>query len=413
MMKYRNLILGIFLLVFSFQVGSHSEAQAYSPRVVGYYTGYSIYDVDERDSYFVTDIDAFHLTHLNYAYIDISDSGQCVSADDWADMRFPYPGDSNFQTLRGNFNQLQILDAQQPELQIMMSIGGWDFSDNFSQVASTDESRRRFVSSCIAFMRRYEFEGIDVDWRHPVNGGRIRGQADDFENYPLLMEEFRVQLDEAAARDETRYELSMTAPPIPLLYENYDLGELSLHVDFMNVMTYAYEGSWSETTAHFAGLYDSPRDPREEELSVEQSVNGTVEAYLDAGVPAEQIVLGIPFYGQSWADVRPNDFFGLYTATSGIPTGTRDGGVLFYSDIISIQNSPDYVIFFDPNARAPFMYNERINVAISFENEQSIQAKGQYVLQRRLGGMFAWELSFDDANHTLLNTMSSSLNIQR
>lgn len=409
-----RLVFVWFVAMMGFSLGElESQAQAFRPRVVGYYTSYDIYERESYDPYFVTDIPIYALSHLIYAHIQISDTGQCISSDDWADIRFPYPGDSNFQSLRGNFHQLQLLDARQPELQIMMSIGGWDFSGNFSQAAASPESRRRFVSSCIAFMRRYDFEGIDVDWRYPVSGGLIRGNESDYENYPLLMAEFREQLDEAAARDETRYELSMTVPPMPLLYENFNLGELSLYVDFMNAMTYSYEGSWSDDTAHFAPLYDSPRDPRDEAVRLAQSVNGSVEAYLDAGVAAQQIVIGIPFYGQAWQDVRPNDYFGLFTSNSGVPVNTRDGGLLYYSDITTFLNDSDWVRFFDPESQVPWMYSERRNVALSYEDERSIQAKAQYVLSRQLGGLFAWELSFDDANHTLIDTMASALNVSR
>jgi chitinase len=401
------LVIGIVLFILSVTSGlAQDETPEY--RVVGYYTYYSIYD----EEYYVTDIPGDLLTHLNYAHIDVSPNGQCVSSDPWADMQYPYPGDRNNERLRGNFKQLQLLREDFPNLKILMSIGGWEHSTNLSDAALTQDSRIRLARSCIAFMRQYQFDGIDLDWRYPVSGGAedTIARPEDRQNFTLLLAELRGQLDYWSERDNRHYLLTVAAPAIEPLYRNLELDQLPLYVDWINLTAYGYEGEWSTRAGHFAPLFPNSRDPRGTSFSRSYSVDGAVNAYLDAGVPASQIVLGVPFYAQTWRNVIPNDYFGLFQPTDGVPSGTRPGGILFYRDLAPLLASSDFVRFFDDESRVPWMYNEESRIAVSYEDEESILSKAAYVRRMGLGGMMVWVLSQDDETHTLLRAVYTGLN---
>jgi chitinase len=374
-------------------------------RVVGYYFSYDIY----TPQYFITDIPAHQLTHLNYGYVDISANGQCASSDEWADTGYAYPGDRQNERLRGNFKQLKLLKENNPDLQVLMSIGGWEHSDRFSDVALTQESRIRFARSCIAFMRDNNFDGIDLDWRYPVAGGRTMGRPEDAANYTLLIAEFRGQLEYWNERDSRRYLLTMTAPGVSTLYTNYQLQLVNGDLDWFNLTAYGYYGQWSGVAGHESPLYDSSLMPETENR---EAVADSVNAYLDAGIPADKIVLGVPFFAQAWRNVRPNDFFGLYQQADGVPSGTRPGGILYYGDLTSLFTSDSYTRFFDDEAKAAWMYNPESRIAISYENAESMLYKAAFVRSLGLGGMMAWELSFDDDSHTLLNAITQGLDPQ-
>lgn len=58
-------------------------------------------------------------------------------------------GDAWGQPIAGNFNQLKKLKAKNPNLKILISLGGWTYSKYFSAAAATDASRKKLVSSCI------------------------------------------------------------------------------------------------------------------------------------------------------------------------------------------------------------------------------------------------------------------------
>lgn len=400
------LLFALCLPVVSVFAQDETSEAAPDYRVVGYFSSYNIY---ERE-YFVTDIPAQYLTHINYGPMDISANGQCVAADQWADTEYSYPDDEAGERLRGNVKQLRLLRGDYPGLQVILSIGGWEFSSRFSDVALTAESRRRFATSCVALMRQYDFDGLDIDWRYPVEGGMISSERqEDRENLTLLLEELRAQLDTAGTDDEQTYLLTLTAPGAEAFYRYFELENVHLHVDWINITSYGYQGAWSELASHHAPLYGNASDPRGEEMRTQYNVDGTINAYLNAGVPAGKIVVGIPFFAQTWRNVRSGDLFGLYQPASGVPTGTRDGGLLYYRDLQPLLESDSYTRYFDNETRAPWLYNEATRIAVSYEDQESIAYKMAYIRSLGLGGVFAWELAYDDEQSTLLSAVYNGL----
>jgi chitinase len=134
-----------------------------------------------------------------------------------------------------------------------------------------------------------------------------------------------------------------------------------------------------------------------------------VETYLDAGVPADKIVVGIPFYAQTWRNVKPNDYFGLYQAADGVPEGTRPGGVLYYRDLLPLLQNDIYTRFFDEEAGVPWLYSANERIAISYEDPQSIRNKVHYVRQKKLGGVMIWQVCYDDKDQPLLDVVNAAL----
>ncbi len=408
-MKRRLLVLTVALLCLSVHhifAQDETPAQLINTRLLAYYSYYNIYP--EQGEFLVTDIPVELLTHLHYADIGISETGQCASVDAYADTQYLYPGDRFSERLRGNFKQLPILRLRNPNLQIVMTVGGWDNSARFSDVALTEEARARFIRSCVTFMQQYDFDGIEIDWRFPVEGGKDGNvtRPEDTANLNLLVEELRAALDEASLADErTRpYLLSMTMPALEPQISLYDVASLHPLLDYINLMTFAYEGAWSEIAAHIAPLYGSERDPREANRST-HNVDGTVRAYLDRGVPADKLVIGVPFSGQAWQNVRAGDLFGLYQDADGVPLGTRDGGALFYRDLGPFLSSPDYIRYFDDLSLVSWMYNPARHIAISYESPESARRKAAYVQGLGLGGLTAWEVSLDSEDFTLMNAL--------
>ena len=160
-------------------------------RLVGYYASWDVY---ER-AMFLTRIQTGRLTHINYAFSNISPDGQCILGDADADtQRFFGIGNSVSGTpdaidgARGNFHQLALLKDNNPNLKVLISIGGWTWSNRFSDAALTDASRQKFVKSCIdLYLVQYRgtFDGVDIDWEYPVGGGLTPGRPEDKHNFTL------------------------------------------------------------------------------------------------------------------------------------------------------------------------------------------------------------------------------------
>src|SRR5260221_1435688 len=403
-MNGRLKITLLVCILISFFLNGHASAQtgkaAY--RIVGYYTAWSIY----ARQYFITDIPANELTDLNYAFINLSNSGECISGDEWGDTGYLYPGDLQCEPLRGNFKQLKLLKKAHPNLHILMSIGGWTWSNKFSNAALTPESRTRLATSCIAFMRRYGFDGIDIDWEFPVSGGLVKeaSRPEDKANFTLLLAEFRQQLDS----QDKRYLLTIAAPATRQFYENFELDQIGRYVDWVNLMSYTFHGGWSKMTNLFAPLYASSTDPSEDEtMRREFNVDAVVKVYVNASIPSDKIVVGVPFYGMGWEGV-PDVNNGLYQSFTGLPHGTWGDGIYDYRDLEAHYLST-YKRYWNADAQVPWLYSSQSQIMISYEDPQSLKIKADYVKQNHLGGIMIWEIDYDDKSHTLLRTVAKRL----
>ena len=399
-MRLRLVSLILFLIVLvSIAPAAAQDDTAEDFRVIGYYTAWSIY----ARQYFVTDIPAEQLTHINYAFANVSEDGECTVGDPYADTEYVYPGDTDSQPLRGNFNQLNLLKQAHPHLRTLISVGGWTWSAHFSDAALTPESRERFAQSCVDFMLEYGFDGLDLDWEYPTGGGNVGNteRPEDPENFILLLQAVREELD---ARGEG-YLLTIAAGAGRRSYEPLDWERIHPLLDFINVMAYDMSGAWSEVTGFNAPLYESTENPPEG-----TSADTALRDYLALGVPADKLVMGVPFYGRGWLGVGAENN-GLHQPFTGQPNGTWETGYFDYSDLA--ENYIDggaYEYFWDETARMPYLYSAEEGVMITFDDAAALAAKADYVRENGLGGIMIWELSADDDAYTLLTAINDGLN---
>lgn len=374
-------------------------------RIVAYYTSWAMYD----RQYFVTDIPADKLTHINYAFANVNADYECILADAWSDTQFPYPGDPEDAELLGNFRALQNLKDEHPGLQTLISVGGWTWSARFSDVALTPESRAAFANSCVDFMLRYGFDGIDLDWEYPAGGGHPtnRTRPEDKENFILLLADLRAHLDEQGAADGRHYLLTIAAGASRSAYQPLDWSRIHPLLDWINVMTYDMAGGWSSVTGFNAPLYSSDGSSTPPEGT---SVDTAMQDHLALGVPADKLVLGVPFYGHGWQGVPPQAN-GLHQPPGrDLPRGTWEPGSFDYDDIIENYLTAGYTRYWDETALVPWIYNPDTGIMISYDDPESLTAKANYVREHNLGGIMFWELSPDDDSASLLTAIHSTLN---
>lgn len=126
--------------------------------------------------------DANHLTHINYAFANVKPDGKVVLEQEY---------DST------NLARLTALKDYNPDLQILLSIGGWAWSDNFSDAALTDESRIRFAKTAVKIMIKYRLDGLDIDWEYPGQEGQDNVyRPEDKKNFTLLLKTVRRHLNQ-------------------------------------------------------------------------------------------------------------------------------------------------------------------------------------------------------------------------
>jgi chitinase len=360
---------------------------------VGYYTGWSTYS-----DFQPADIDASKLTHINYAFANISSDGKIAVGDSWADVEKPFPGDTADQPYKGNFYQLTKLKQQYPHVKTLISVGGWTWSEKFSDVALTEQSRTIFAESCLQFILKYGFDGIDLDWEYPVGGGEADNikRPEDKQNFTLLLKRVRETLDAQSAKDGRTYLLTIAAGASSSYAANTELNFIHQYVDYIQLMTYDIHGSWDSMTGMNAPLY---RDP-ESGLSWEWSVQDTITLYVNKGVPAQKLVMGVPFYGRAYNQVT-NLNNGLYQSFIG------GGSAISYANLdANYINKNGFIRFWEPDSKVPWLFNG--SQFISFDDTESIGYKTSYIKANSLGGAMMWELS-QDPNKVLLSKIYNDL----
>ena len=331
------------------------------------------------------EIDALSLTRINYAFANIA-NGRIVTgfSDDAKNLAF-----------------LRALKRQNPSLTILVSVGGWLWSTNFSDVALTPESRKVFIRSVTDFLTRYDLDGLDIDWEYPdMLGSGHPFRAEDKQTFTLLLKELRQQFNRETKRTHRKLYLTIAAGASNEYLAHTQMSKVQKYVDTVNLMTYDYyEPGSDSTTGHHAPLFTNTADPKR--ISGEASVL----AFEQAGVSAAKILLGVPFYGYIWGQVAENNH-GLFRAGKPVPKGDAP-----YSLITETMLNHGFIRYWDPIASAPYLYSSEKQIFVSYEDPESLAAKCRYVLTHKLGGVMFWDYSGDPSG-TLLGVINQTLQKQ-
>ncbi|MBR5051713.1 MAG: hypothetical protein IKW91_00635 [Bacteroidaceae bacterium] len=272
------------------------------------------------------------MTHLNYAFGHVNEQFNGVRID-------------NEQRLR----ELVSLKQKQPKLRVMLSIGGWG-SGRFSEMAADEANRKAFCADCRRVCNEFGLDGIDIDWEYPTQtSAGISASPNDTENFTLLMRELRQALGK---------KLLLTFASIGTA-QFVDYKSCIQYLDFVNVMAYDMGGA----PKHHAALYRSKKHV------FWNCASECVVAHRKAGVPADKIVLGMPFYGRG----KENEY-------------------MKYRDLGKQTLKKKW----DDIAKAPYLADEKGELAIGYEDPRSIATKCAYIKEQGLRGAMYWEYADDN-----------------
>ena len=341
------------------------------PKVVAYVQGGSL----------PAAIHAAKLTHIDYAFARIEANRVLLDR----------PGAA------ADLARLRALKQQNPQLKVMVSIGGWT-ADGFSDAALTAASRHQFSRSVSDLLQQYDLDGVDLDWEYPGQGvAGIKYRESDKQNFTLLLQSLRQELDAAGAArakaGSNHYLLTIAAADREY-FDHVEMPRLHVYLDWVNEMAYDFFNSLTPTTGHQAGLYRS-----QFAAPTDRTAAAAVEQYLAAGVPAGKIVLGVPFYGRGFAGVTPRN--------NGINQPyERSEDFVSYAELVArFIGKQGFVRYWDAQAQAPYLWNSASRRFITYDDAQSIAAKRCYVQAMHLGGMMFWELPLDK-NDELLDVVA-------
>lgn len=267
------------------------------------------------------------MTHINYAFGHVNKTFDGVDIDNESRLK-----------------QIVALKKKNPELKVLLSIGGWG-SGRFSEMAASKDKRAAFSSDCRRVVEQFKLDGIDIDWEYPTQSSAgISSSAEDTRNFTHLMHDLRTELGEKL----------LTCATVAS-GEYIDFRSCIQYIDMVNVMSY----DMGNPPYHHSALYPS-------EITNWMTTSTAIEAHLQAGVPCEKLVMGMPLYGRGVQG---------YTTE---PDSTK--GVTEY---------------WHEQSMVPYLVNAQGEFVMGFENERSIGIKCQYINDHRLRGGMYWEYGDD------------------
>ena len=372
-----------------------ARTAAAGSKVVGYFTEWGTYD----RKYFVKNIEtsgsAAKLTHINYAFGNVT-GGKCAVGDSYAATDRAYTAaesvdgvaDTWDQPLRGNFNQLLKLKKKHPNLKVLWSFGGWTWSSGFGEAAKNPAA---FAQSCYDLVKNSKwagvFDGIDIDWEYPNACGNTCDTSGR-EAFKNLMAALRSKFGSGAPVTAAITADATSGGKIDAA--NY--AGAAQYVDWYNPMTYDYFGAWD------AAGPTAPHSPLNSYAGIPKAnyyTSATIAKLTGLGIPASKLLLGIGFYGRGWTGVTQAAPGG--TAT-GPAAGTYEQGIDDYKVLKTKCPATGTV--------AGTAYAKCGSNWWSYDTPSTIATKMAYKNQQGLGGSFLWELSGDTTNGELIKAIN-------
>nr|ARE59262.1 chitinase 7 [Sogatella furcifera] len=318
-------------------------------------------------------VDPLLCTHVIYAFGTLKDHRLAEGDDKEGD----------------NYKKVVALREKNPNLQILLAIGGWAFgSTPFKELTNNVFRMNQFVYEAIEFLREYKFNGLDIDWEYP------RG-ADDRASYVNLLKELRLAF-EGEAKSSGQPRLLLTAA-VPASFEaiaaGYDVPEIAKYLDFINVMTYDFHGQWERQVGHNSPLY-----PLESATAYQKklTVDFSAREWVKQGAPKEKLMIGMPTYGRSFTLVDQDKFdIGAPASEGGTPGKyTGEAGFMSYYEVCEFLHGENTTLVWDNEQQVPFAY--RKDQWVGFDDERSLKMKMSWLKEEGFGGIMVWSVDMDD-----------------
>uniref|UniRef100_A0A8C8E441 chitinase n=1 Tax=Oryzias sinensis TaxID=183150 RepID=A0A8C8E441_9TELE len=320
-------------------------------------------------------IDPFLCTHVIYALATINDFNQVVTVE-WNDQQM--------------YSSLNSLKNINPALKTLLSVGGSVKGISpFIAMVAKPESRAAFIKSAISFLRNHNFDGLNLAWEYPGHNG---SPTQDRERFTLLVSELsQAFIDEATEIKKAQLLLSANVAPLPSTVDKaYEVNKITAHLDFLNVLTYDFHGSWEPVTGHNSPLYRSAVDTVSQ---MQYNINSSISHWLSLGAAADKLLLGFPTFGRTFElSGSANGLGALANGPAAAGPYTRTEGLWAFYEICDFTNSAT-VSWINEQAVPYATYGK---AWVGFDDQRSFSSKVQWMTANNLGGAHVWTLDMDD-----------------
>uniref|UniRef100_A0A8D0WPX4 Chitinase-3-like protein 1 n=3 Tax=Sus scrofa TaxID=9823 RepID=A0A8D0WPX4_PIG len=339
-------------------------------KLVCYFTSWS-QDRQEPGKFTLESADPFLCSHLIYSFASISDNKVVIK-------------DKNDAML---YQTIKSLKTKNPKLKILLSIGGYLFgSKGFHPMVDSSKSRLEFINSVIPFLRNHNFDGLDISWIYP--------DVKDNSLFIVLIHELAeaFQQDSVKSSKERLLLTAGVSAGRQIIDNSYQIKKLAKELDFINLLSFDFHGSWEKplVTGHNSPLRKGQLDRG---TTSYYNVEYAVGYWLNKGMPAEKVVMGIPTYGRSFTLASAETAVGAPASGPGAAGPiTESSGFLAYYEICQFLQGAKIMRLQDQQVP----YAVKGNQWVGYDDVESVESKVQFLKSLNLAGAMIWSIDMDD-----------------
>lgn len=381
-MRLISTLIGLSLLL---GLTCYAALGSNNKMLVGYYDQWGIYSPNRH----IRDLPLELMTHLVYIGAKISDSGQVVIGDSYADIeQLSTESEAGAFDYLGNFAELSHKKQQLPQLKTLISIGGWNRSKNFTRASDSPDAIHALVESIYDFTARYNFDGVELDWATLGEQGQHDKIANRIERLSAIVKAIRQQQGH-----RPHLIIFINLPIDSLAAPDWQASSLSPWVDNVSLNASMVYGGWNTSSDHLAPLNAD---------TAKRSVVNLSENLMARGIKAEKIVLNVASFALAWQGIAP-DNNGLEQAASSASWGSwdsaKDGASGLYNrnKLEQLKRNKHYREYWDSFANMSWIYNpdKFAGHFVTFENRRSIDAKINFLTEQNMAGLAIRQLHND------------------
>ncbi|KAF5304205.1 hypothetical protein FQR65_LT08012 [Abscondita terminalis] len=294
----------------------------------------------------------------------------------------------------GVFNATTLLKVKNPNLKVLVSIGGAGGNIGFPEMVVDHQHRKEyvttlkdynfcsFIKSVDEFVRAYKCDGIDLDWEFPSSDSKQRM------HFTQLLYELRKEINR---QHRHKFIVSVAVAAQQVVVDlSYDVAYMNDYVDFVNIMTYDFH--FYTTLTPITGL-NAPLYPASRDFFNGFNTDFSLKYWMERGMDKGKINVGLPTYGHTFELFNENNNKLGAPAKGYGRLGTN--GFADYNQICSFLRDGVNVVF-DYASRSPYAWKGA--EWVSFDDGTSLSIKAQYVYDNGFGGAMVYSLNADDYN---------------